>query len=338
MKKFWKNKNVFITGINGFIGGNLAKNLISHKANVFGLIRDEKRNTFIYYENLEKKITLINGDLNDQILIQRVIDEYSIDIVFHFAAQVEVGIGLANPFYTFETNIRGTYSLLESIKKSKQKVRSIIVASSDKAYGSYPKSAMPYKEHYPLIPQFPYDVSKACADMISKSYSIEPFKMPIIVTRFCNIYGPGQLNFSAVIPDGIRSALNYSSFTPRGNGTQVRDFIYVQDVAELYMKMAEEIFIKPEKMRGEVFNAGTNKGYNVREILELIFKLCDNKEEFNRILKKMKNKKTTGEINLQIMDHKKIKKYIGWQPRYNLKTGLTETISWFSDYLKKSNL
>ena len=129
--------------------------------------------------------------------------------------------------------------------------------------------------------------------------------MPIIVTRFCNIYGPGQLNFSAVIPDGIRSTLNYSSFTPRGNGTQVRDFIYVQDVAELYMKMAEEIFIKPEKMRGEVFNAGTNKGYNVREILELIFKLCDNKKEFNRILKKMKNKKTTGEINLQIMDHKK---------------------------------
>ena len=115
-------------------------------------------------------------------------------------------------------------------------------------------------------------------------------------------------------------------------------FIYVQDVAELYMKMAEEIFIRPEKMRGEVFNAGTNKGYNVREILELIFKLCDNKKEFNRILKKMKNKKTTGEINLQIMDHKKIKKYIGWQPRYNLKTGLTETISWFSDYLKKSNL
>ncbi len=338
MSKFWKNKNVFITGINGFIGGNLAKKLIKNHANVYGLIRDKKENTFIYYEELIKQLTLIDGDLQNRSLISRIIDEYSIDVIFHFAAQVEVGIGLSNPFYTFETNVRGTYSLLESIRQSKVKVKSIVVASSDKSYGSYSRNMMPYKEHYPLKAEYPYDVSKACADMISKSYSNDPFNLPIVVTRFCNIYGPGQLNFSAIIPDGIRSALKHSKFIPRGNGKQIRDYLYVEDVAELYMTISKEVFENPLKMKGEIFNAGTNKGYSVKEILSLIFSTCNNFKDLEVVIKKMKNKKTTGEITLQIMDHKKVNKYTGWKPKHTLSEGIEKTILWFKEYLKSNNL
>ena len=335
MNKFWKNKNIFITGINGFIGGNVGKKLIKSGANVFGLVRDNKEKTFIYYEDLVKELTLIHGDLNDRTLISRIINEYNIDAIFHFAAQVEVGIGLSNPFYTFESNIRGTYSLLDAIRASKTKVKSIVIASSDKAYGSYPRKSMPYKEHYPLMPEYPYDVSKACADMIAKTYSNEPFNMPIVITRFCNIYGPGQLNFTAIIPDGIRSALKYSKFIPRGNGSQIRDFIYVDDVAQLYLKLSEKIIKDPLKFKGQVFNAGTNKGYSVKDTLSLIYNLCDNSKDYNSVLKRMKKKKTTGEIGLQIMDYQKINKFIGWKPQYSFEKGLTETIKWFDDYLEK---
>tara|TARA_B110000858_G_scaffold16367_1_gene16485 strand:+ start:1608 stop:2630 length:1023 start_codon:yes stop_codon:yes gene_type:complete len=333
MKNFWKNKNVFVTGINGFIGGNLSKLLLANGANVFGLIRDLNKDTFIYFESLTDKITFINGDLTNKDLISRIISEYRIDAVFHFAAQVEIGVALNNPYLTYETNIRGTYALLDGIKQSATKVQSIIIASSDKAYGSYPSSMMPYKEEYPLKPIFPYDVSKACADMIAQSYANEPFNMPIVVTRFCNIFGPGQLNFSAIIPDAIRSALNYSKFIPRGNGKQIRDYIYVEDVADLYLKMSQNIFQNPKKFRGETFNAGTKKGKSAKEVLKNIYMICENKFEYGKVLLSMKKRSPLGEIDKQIMDYKKINKFIGWKPQHTFNDGLTKTIKWYKNYL-----
>ena len=166
-ENYWAGKNVLITGINGFIGGNLAKLLVEKGANVFGLIRNQSEKSFLYYEGVARKTVNILGDILDKELVSRIISEEEINVVYHLAAQVEVGVGMHNPFLTFETNIRGTYTLLEAIRLNSNSIEAAIFASTDKAYGSYGRDMMPYKEDYPLIPKFPYDTSKACADLIA---------------------------------------------------------------------------------------------------------------------------------------------------------------------------
>jgi len=330
----WAGKNVFITGINGFIGGNLAKLLLDKGANVFGLVRNAKRDTLLFYENLSDAITLIDGEITDKELLTRIVSEEQIHTVFHLAAQVEVGVGLANPYLTFETNVRGTYSLLEAIRHCPQTVKSVIVASSDKAYGSYPRGEMPYKEDYPLRPEYPYDTSKACADMVAHCYASEMFKLPVVVTRFCNIFGPGQLNFSALIPDSVRACLGFGTFMPRGNGQQVRDFIYVEDVADLYLRIGEELAKNPARIRGQTYNAGTNKPRSVREVLEAVYKCTGRAKDFKRILQMMKGRETFGEIDCQFMDYEKVNRDFGWTPRHSFEEGIAKTIDWFRGYFK----
>ncbi len=299
---YWFGKNVLLTGINGFIGGNLAKALLERGANVFGLIRNVKHDTFLFYEKLNEKVTLIDGSITDKDLLARIISEEKIQSVFHLAAQVEVGVGLVNPHLTFETNIKGTYSLLEAIRCCPQSVESVVVASSDKAYGNYPQEKMPYKEDYPLIPKYPYDVSKACADMIAQCYTTDVYKLPVVITRFCNIYGPGQLNFSAVMPDSIRSCLGYGTFIPRGNGTQIRDFIFVEDVVDLYLRIGAELSQNAAAIRGQIYNAGTNTPRSVRDILQTVYRLTGQDQAFNAVLAMMKDKETVGEIDCQYME------------------------------------
>jgi CDP-glucose 4,6-dehydratase len=331
---YWQGKNVFITGINGFIGGNLAKKLILQGANLFGLVRDQKQNSFLFFEGLSDKIVLIHGELTDKDLLSRIISEEQINVVIHLAAQVEIGIGLTNPYLTFETNIRGTYSLLESIRLFPDAIDAVIMASTDKSYGSYGKDKMPYQEDYPLIPKYPYDTSKACADLISQAYATEIYRLPIVVTRFCNIYGPGQLNFSALLPDAITSAQGYTKFNPRGDGSMVRDFIYVDDVADLYMTITENLAKSPEKYRGEIFNAGTNAPLSVREVIEKIYNQLDNKKELEIVIEAMKGKRTTGEIDCQYMDYDKVNKFFGWSPKHSFDEGLEKTIDWFDKFNK----
>lgn len=334
MNDYWKNKKVLVTGINGFVGGNLCKGLIKNGAEVFGLIRNKNYQTILYYENLDKKIKIFEGDLCDKDLFSRIISEEQINNIFHLAAQVEVGVGISNPYLTFESNIRGTYSLLEACRLFPNNLESIIIASSDKSYGSYPVDMMPYKEDYPLLPKFPYDTSKACADLVAQSYANDIYKLPIIVTRFCNIYGPGQLNFSAVIPDGIRSALKYSTFIPRSDGTMTRDFLHVDDVTDLYLLMGKHLAHNPI-IRGEIFNAGPNDPVSVKEILEMIFLIANNDEDYQNILNQMKDKKPSGEIDYQCMDFEKVNKYFDWSPSINLDKGMKNTFNWFKDYLSK---
>jgi CDP-glucose 4,6-dehydratase len=331
----WSNKKILITGINGFVGGNLAKSLIELGAEVFGLIRTSKYNTFLYYEGLDKNISLIHGDLCDFKLFNRVIVEEKINVIFHLAAQVEVGVGLMNPYVTFESNIRGTYTLLESARQNPDSVKAIIVASSDKAYGAYPKEEMPYKEDYHLKPEYPYDTSKACADMVAKSYSSSPLNLPIVITRFSNIYGPGQLNFSALIPDAIRSALGYSKFTPRGNGSMIRDFLFIEDVVDLYIRIAESLSTDKKNISSQIFNAGTNKPKTVKHILERIFTLTDASDAYLSILQEMENKATVGEIDCQYMDYQKVEDYFGWTPQHSLEDGIAKTIEWYKRYLQR---
>ena len=333
-EKFWQGKNVFITGDNGFQGGNVGKSLLELGANVFGLLRNDRRDTFLYYEGLADKVTWINGDLTDVILMKRIISEEQINVIYHLAAQVEVGVGLVNPYLTFETNIKGTYCLMEAIRECPQTVEAVIVASTDKAYGSYGREMMPYKEDYPLIPKYPYDVSKACADMIARSYASDVYNLPVIVTRFCNVYGPGQLNFSALIPDAIRSALGYSEFIPRSDGSLERDFMFVDDVVSLYLIMGKELSVNPDKYSGEVFNAGTNTIHNVLSILENIYTIIGRIDELDKIKIDMVGNKTIGEIDCQYMDYEKVNKFFGWKPKFNIELGLKNTILWYENYLK----
>lgn len=333
---FWKGKNIFITGINGFIGSNLAKLLISCGANIFGLVRNPDKRTLLFFEDISKAVVLIEGDLCDKELISRIISEEQIDTIFHLAAQVEVGVGLDNPYLTFETNVRGTYTILEAVRSYPKNIKSVVVASSDKAYGSYDKNMMPYKEDYPLIPKYPYDTSKACADLIAKSYANDIYKLPIVVTRFSNIFGPGQLNFSAIVPDGIRSAMKISEFIPRSDGSAIRDFIYVEDVCDLYLKIAQNIALEKNKtIYGEVFNAGTNSPISMKQVITKIFESFNNKKDLEKIHKLMEGKVTEGEIDTQYMDYEKVNKFFGWSPTHNFEEGLAKTIEWYKSYLQK---
>ena len=330
---YWKNKTVLITGVNGFIGGNLSKKLISLGSKVIGIMRDDTKDKFLEYEKIKKKITNYKLDLKSYNSIKYITSKHDIDICFHLAAQVDVNKAKLDPFTTFESNVRGTYNLLEILRNTKS-IKSIIIASSDKAYGDYPKKDLPYQENYDLRPVYPYDVSKGVADMIAKSYSCDLFKLPVITTRFSNIYGPGQLNFSALIPDCISANLGYKKFIPRGNGKNLRDFLYVDDVVELYLCLAYNLD-KNKNLRGEVFNAGTGSGYRVQDI---IFKLCDltgNQDLYESIRKKFKNKKLTGEIEHQFMTYDKLNKYFDWKPRHSIDDGLRHTLNWYKDFLKK---
>jgi len=331
----WIGRNVFVTGVNGFVGGNLTKELVLRGANVFGLIRSVSEKNFISFEGANSEIVQVIGDLCDRDLLERVLSENAIDTVFHLAAQVEVGVGALSPFTTWETNVRGTYTLMESIRLFAPEISSIVIASTDKAYGTYPVEMMPYKEDYPLKPQYPYDTSKACSDLIAQSYSTDLFRLPIAVTRFCNIYGPGQLNFTAVVPDAICSALNYSKFEPRGNGEQIRDFLFVSDVVDLYIRIAEELRSDPERIRGQIFNAGTNEPRTIRSVVVEVFELCESNAELSIILSKMANRKTTGEIDTQFMDFEKVNSYFGWSPSTPFRGGLEQTISWFRKFLNQ---
>jgi CDP-glucose 4,6-dehydratase len=333
MNLTWRGTKVFITGINGFVGGNVAKKLVELGADVYGLVRSNKYHSYLYYENIDKKVSLIDGELNDLNLLNRIISEEQIEVVFHMAAQVEVGVGLVNPFLTFETNVRGTYTLLESARLYPDSLKAIVVASSDKSYGEYPKDKMPYKEDYPLLPKFPYDTSKACADMIAQSYTHGVPSLPIVVTRFSNIYGPGQLNFSALIPDGIRSALGYSQFIPRGDGSMMRDFLYIEDVVELYISIAEFLANNNNTFSGQIFNAGSNNPKTVKEILECVFTVIGDIDEYHNVLQKMKNKKSIGEIDCQFMNYEKAKDFLGWTPQHSLNDGMLKTVDWYKRYL-----
>jgi CDP-glucose 4,6-dehydratase len=333
--KYWIGKNVLITGVNGFIGGSLAKSLVSRGCNVIGLMRNQKKGTLLHVDSIIDHVTIINGDVTDKELLFSIISEEQIEYIYHLAAQVEVGVGVLNPYITFESNIKGVYSLLEAVRLSGDLVKSVVVASTDKAYGSYDSDMMPYKEDYALKPMYPYDVSKACGDMIARSYASDVYNLPIIVTRFCNIYGPGQLNFSALFPDGIRSALGYSTFIPRGNGEQVRDFIYIDDVIDLYIKIGKKLADDPDSCSGEVFNAGTNSPITVKQVLQEIFTAVDNYNDFEIIENSMLSQKTIGEIDYQYMDYDKAFKYFSWKPEHSLKYGTEKTIDWFKQYLRE---
>ncbi|MFH2146183.1 MAG: GDP-mannose 4,6-dehydratase [Candidatus Omnitrophota bacterium] len=319
----WKKENIFITGGDGFIGAWLAKGFVERGANVVILVRDLKKEFTYKLFDLEDKLTQVQGDLADYQLLERVLSDYSIQTCFHLAAQSLVQIANQSPVSTFESNIRGTWNLLEACRKMKT-LKRIIVASSDKAYGAQKK--LPYTEKSPLLGLYPYDASKACEDILAQSYFFS-YGLPIIITRNANTYGPGDLNFSRIIPDAICCVLKGKEFVIRSDGTPERDYMYVEDAVGAYISAAEQIDEKG--IKGEPFNFGTGKAISVIALFQKIAKLCGKPNVRPKILGTAKN-----EIDRQYLATDKAEKLLGWKPRYSLEAGLSRTIEWYRDYLK----
>lgn len=323
---FWKNKNVFVTGCTGLLGSWLTKDLVEKGANLTGLVRDWVPRSSLFGFGLEKKITIVRGTLEDYQLLERAINEHEADTVFHIAAQAIVGTANRNPLSTFETNIRGTWNILEACRRNR-KVKRIVVASSDKAYGEHGK--LPYTENYPLQGEHPYDVSKSCTDLISHTY-YKTYNLPVCITRCGNIYGGGDLNFNRIVPGTILSALKGESPVIRSDGLFVRDYIYVEDIVSAYLFLAEKM--DTADMHGEAFNFSNEQPVNVKDLVNRILSLMNRQELAPIVLNEASN-----EIVNQYLSSEKARSLLGWAPRYTLDQGLQGTINWYTSYMKDAN-
>jgi CDP-glucose 4,6-dehydratase len=320
---FWKGKKVFVTGADGFIGSWLAKTLIEKDADVVTLVRDIKKENNLDALKIRDKITFIIGDLIDFNVVERLINEYDIEVCFHLAAQAIVGSANKSPLSTFESNIKGTWNLLEACRLN-DNVKRIVIASSDKAYGQQEK--LPYTEESPLLGYYPYDASKACADILATSY-FKTYGLPLAITRNANTYGPADLNFGRIIPDVISSIIKGIQPVIRSDGTPERDYMYIKDAVDAYLALAENIHRKD--VVGEAFNFGTETPISVLELYNKIIKLVG-KDIKPKILGEAKN-----EIDRQYLSIKKAKGILKWQPKYIIDQGLKEAIEWYTCYLKK---
>lgn len=318
---FWENRKVFVTGGNGFLGSWLVNELLDKDAEVIVLIYEEDPRSNFYKWNLDKKTIQIRGKIEDYPLLKSIINKYEIETIFHLAAQPLVTVALRDPLHTFESNIRGTYNLLEACRHS-QLIKEIIIASSDKAYGDHKKQ--PYTEEHALQGKHPYDVSKSCADLLAQAYS-KTYKLPIIITRSGNFYGGGDLNFDRIIPHAIAQYLKNKAPELRSDGSHIRDYVYIKDVVSAYISLAENL--KEKNLSGEAFNFGWGKGYSVLEIIETIRNLM--KSDIKpKILNTAK-----AEIQEQYLNAEKISRVIEWSPKYTIEEGLKESIEWYKDFL-----
>ncbi len=320
---FWKNRNAFVTGATGFVGAHIARMLVEQGARVVCLQRDAVRANSLDLFDLRRRATVINGSVEDFALMERVINEYEIEAVFHLAAQAIVGAANRSPLSTFEANIRGTYSLLEACRRV-ETIRRVVVASSDKAYGSH--EDLPYSEDYPLLGLFPYDASKACTDIIARSYA-HTYRTPVVVSRFANIYGPGDMNMSRVIPGTIVAALRDEAPIIRSDGTPIREFIYVDDVARGYLLLAERI----DEVIGEAFNFGAGEAVQVLDLVNRIIRLAGKEGQVEPRV--MLQRKIEREIDAQFLSAEKAEARLGWRAEIDLDEGLKRTIEWYRAHL-----
>ncbi len=322
-KNFWQDKNILITGCTGFLGGHLTKILLNQSANIIGLVRDRVPRADLFREGLFNKINIVNGCIEDYQLLERTVNEYEIETIFHLGAQTIVGIAKRNPLSTFKSNIEGTWNVLEASRRNPT-VKAIVIASSDKAYGTAKK--IPYDESNCLDGEFPYDVSKSCADLIAKSY-YKTYNLPVCVTRCGNFYGPGDLNFNRIVPGTIRSVIRNKNPIIRSDGSFIRDYFYIKNGAYAYIHLAEKMF--DSKIHGEAFNFSNEQPFSVIEITNMILQLMD-REDLKPIIKNEVSK----EIPEQWLSSKKAKKILNWKVDFSIEEGLKETITWYKELLK----
>jgi len=323
MNNFWEDKSVFITGGSGLLGSHLIKKLLEHNTyRIVVLVRDYVPKSIFFSEKLNEKVIIVDGKVQDFHLIERTLNEYEIDTVFHLAAQPLVTIANKSPLSTFESNIRGTWNVLEACRLHKDRIKRVVVASSDKAYGT--KKELPYTEEAHLQGEHPYDVSKSCVDLIAQSYN-KTYGLPVAITRSGNFYGPGDLNFNRIIPETIKNVLNNKRPVIRSDGTYIRDYIFIPDVVDGYLNIAENLH--REDIEGQAFNISTNKKISVLELVQLILKIMDSNLE-PEILNEAK-----GEIKHQYLSGEKAKRLLNWEPKHSIEEGLIKTIEWYKNNL-----
>ena len=318
-KNHWTDRNVLVTGCTGLLGSWVTEALVNAGANVVGLIRDMVPHSRLASCGIYDRITVVRGQIEDHPLLERTVNEYQVQTVFHLAAQTIVGIGNESPLSTFETNIRGTWNLLEACR-SISWVKEVVVASSDKAYGEHDE--LPYDEDTPLMGRHAYDVSKSCADMLSQAY-FKSYQLPVCVTRFGNLFGAGDGNFDRLIPGTIRSVIRNESPIIRSDGKFSRDYIYVEDAAQAYLLLAERMS-KDAAALGEAFNFSYENPQNALEVVHQILSLMGREDLQPTILGSAQN-----EIPHQYLSAVKARKKLDWRPNFNFEAGLKRTISWY---------
>ncbi len=321
----WAGKNVFITGADGFIGGWIAKTLVERGANVVVVVRDPRPSSALTLHNIKDKVTIVYGDICDYKLMRRIFNEYEIEYCFHLAAQPLVQLANNSPLSTFETNIKGTWTILEALRNVAPKnFKAMVIASTDKAYGTHEQ--LPYTEESELRGIYPYDASKVCADVIARCYATM-YKMPIAVTRKANIYGGGDMNFSRLVPDTIRSLITGKELIIRSDGSPQRDFLYIEDAVDGYLTLAEHI----DRVKGEAFNFSSGEPISVLDLMKAIIRVYG-KEVIPKILGDAR-----GEIDVQYLANQKAANVLGWHPKHTLDQGIAKSIAWYKNHFGMNN-
>lgn len=319
---FWRDRVVFVTGATGLLGGWLVKRLRDVGAAPVCLVRDWVPHAELNRTGLMEQVTVVRGDVQDLRLVDRAMNEHEVDTVIHLAAQAVVGVANRNPIPTFETNVAGTWNVLEACRRNPT-VRHIVVASSDKAYGEC--DDLPYTEAAPLQGRFPYDVSKSCADLIAQSYAAT-FDLPVVITRSGNLFGGGDLNWSRIVPGTIRSLLYGEPPLVRSNGLFLRDYFYVEDAAEAYLLLAEQLAANP-LLRGRAFNFSYGLPLTVLDLVRRLIATVG-----VDVQPDVRNE-ARHEIVEQYLDPQRARDELGWVPTCGLDDGLRRTAAWYSEFL-----
>lgn len=320
----WRQRKVLVTGCTGLLGAWLTDQLIRDQADVVGLVRDRVPDSNFYWLGIDQKVTTVEGAIEDYDLIERILNEYEIEVVFHLAAQTLVGIANENPRSTFSANVTGTWNMLEAGRRARR-LKAVVLASSDKAYGT--QAILPYMEDAPLIGRHPYDVSKSCADLIGQMYW-HTYGLPVAITRCGNFYGGGDLNFNRIVPGTIRSLLNGEAPVIRSDGTFVRDYFYIKDAVQAYMLLAEALLDR--RGLGEGYNFSNELQVTVLDIVKLIARLMGRADLSPRVMND-----TSNEIPHQYLSAEKARMQLGWKAIYTLEGGLQETIEWYRAFFAR---
>ncbi len=321
-REFWQDRRVFVTGCTGLVGAWTTRALVENGAHVVGLVRDQVFGSELHRSGLDQRIDIVRGGVESEELIERVLTEYEVQTVFHLAAQTIVGVANRSPLSTFETNIKGTWCVLEAARRCGLNPH-VVVASSDKAYGD--QLVLPYTEDTPLAGQHPYDVSKSCTDLLALTYA-HTYKLPVCVTRCGNFYGGGDLNWNRIVPGTVRAVLRGQRPVIRSDGTYVRDYFYVKDGAAAYLHLAECMAGRPGVV-GQAFNFSTEIQVTVLRLVERILRLMDSS------LEPLVKGEASNEIKHQYLSAAKARDLLAWKPTYTLDDALVETIAWYREYL-----
>jgi CDP-glucose 4,6-dehydratase len=322
MMGFWRDRPVLVTGATGLLGSWLVPRLLAEGARVVALVRDVVPDALFETSGDRSRCITVSGDVEDGALVERVLVEYEVDAVFHLAAQTIVGHALRSPLGTFRANVAGTWELLDACRRSARPTR-IVVASSDKAYGA--QVDLPYRESQPLAGRHPYDVSKSCADLIAQTYATT-YDLPVVVTRCGNLYGGGDLNFNRLVPGAIRDALAGRAPVLRSDGSPVRDYIYVDDAADAYVRLAERAH--EATIRGEAFNFSNETPLSALDMVTRLVVACGRPDLEPEIAAT-----AVHEIPAQHLSAEKARSRLGWEPRFGLDAGIERTVSWYARHL-----